>query len=1427
MNKRYFSFLLAFVICVLWAQGGIVSEPVSASYNPVTSCYEGSDGSFFYSFTESGHCPRLTLASYKGASFVRSAMGNDSGLLQIKQEANSGFISSGVKGIVMQADLKLKIRGDICYANYEKLVKSQCYIDVFLTGLAGLKLYNDPACTDYFGDAEGGFVNQRTAIDTSGTSFYDGNWHTFELVFEPVMLHSTGKYVDLRGASVNLWLRPFAGNSFGATTTYFKQSYLDECSAEGQTPYVDFLLDNFEGYFCTEEYRMEYYKDDTTMFCPFDEADSADTKLFVGSGGSRAHYAEYTDQNGVTKWGVVGQANPAGSVLTSFWRTKAAENKKMRIRGSIVLANASALNADNINVNALLIMNGGSTGDPTGFYEDEACTTPCASVSGNAIALTATMLSGIGDNGWVNFYHDFDTDTVLTSTIKRTAGDLAKTTVYIKPWEVARNEMWLRVSSGSPMNAEIKLGTTVFREAYLTECGYALSDGSWIADPSKSQTSPVIDWRMDSLSIYPVDGEEQSPDSFAPTNVQIRKSEKLVIGDSVNVTYRLENSTPEGSSKVCVLADGYPVAVGRAKGEFSFEITREMFSRNLTLMLTPAAGAFYGESVMVADFGIVGGGTHELYAEADENGVFHYRCDAFGEVEQSEVIAAMYDESRRLLAYHVIPIAASYGQERTVAEGTMANESASYATVYYWNGFSKLQPMEDMKLVHFLKDRARTAFYVDAACGNDRNDGTMERPLATIETARAMVRPYLADMQEDIHIYIKGGTYRLRQTVEFSAADSGQNGHNVIYSAWGDETPVISGGREYTNFTLYDADKNIYRTYVGEGTVARQIYINGIRAVRARSDVVRANYITDDGIDGPGALTNAVLDKENGIYTCDNTEYASFANQSDIEAVYYESWTNPRVKVQKIELNSAGKCEITMQSDSWRMASASSNCAVTYPMWFENAYELLNAEGEWYLNKTDGYLYYKPRAGEVPETMTATVPVLERAFTVSGSGTDHKIHNIKFEGLRFEAFTWLWPSTADNTYRDSQANQLLGYAGDGRLTGGIEDAAVIVADAAYVDFINCTFTKLGGAGINFREIYQNCSLIGNHIYDVSGSGMNIGCASVEAGNVTKFRNPTDEKYFRKENTIKNNLIHDVGIDYRSCVGIAVSWLKNSSITHNEIYNVNYSGMHIGWGWAAYADTGSATVGLDISYNYIHDTCNDYLCDSGGIYTLGATGGSAENRNQIRYNYFENMRGTPAAIYPDEGSTYWEIANNVVDLRECPRIINKRYRKGHELEWLVIHTSTIINNDIHDNYSTTAACRKFNEEDNTYEPAQVYADGNFPDEAKQIIQNAGLEPEYQEKFNGIPERLRVMNEKTQYTLAAGETVSMKVTAMGLKLTEIAIPKDQIHFYSTNEQVATVDQNGIVTAVGAGICNIRAAFLDGDIYKNTQIDIICQE
>jgi len=1156
-------FLSLFIIFLLSCTGVVFAVGDNTiKYHMLGANYEGSDSSFFYSFAEDTVPSRFSLISASCVTFRESAAGRDGGVVSVRQEADSGFIGHGVKNILMYEDKFLTISGDLVYANYSNLVQKHCYLDLYLTGLAGFPLYHDAACTDYAGEAEGGFVRLAATVDTAGKSFYDGNWHAFSVSFSSKMQHNTGKYVDMSGKMVHLWLRPFAGNAFSATTTYFRSSFLTECENIGIKPYVDFYLDNLAG--------------------------------------------SYSEQK-----------------------------------------------------------------------------------------------------------------------------------------------------SGSVTVKDIKIDKTTVEN-----------------------------------------------------------------GDCVNVTYELTGKS-YNNAFVKILADEQTVACGVADGSFSFVANDLMCATHLTAELVPFDDDYHYAPLKIYDFGMVGGGSHHLFAESEGKNLT-YRLDVFGEIKQSEVIAALYDENRRLLYTEIVHVPKSYGKNRVVAEGAVSCENASYGVVMCWNSLSSLSPMQDMKIVHFEKGDMRTTFYVDAENGNDRNRGMEHAPVATIETAKTLVQPYLENMQEDIYVYIKGGEYRLNQPIAFTEKDSGQNGYSVIYKPWGKETPVISGGEDYKNFELFDQKKNIWRTYVGEGTIARQVYINGVRGVRARNDVVRTNYINDDGTDGPGILTNAVMDTKNYAYICDDTAYASFRNQSDIEAVYYEYWTNPRVKVQKIEINNEGKCVFYMQPVSMQMGLSSSNCAITVPMWLENAYELLNAEGEWYLDKTDGYLYYKPRPEENPETMIATIPRLERAMTVSGENVDSMVRNIRFEGLRFQMFTWLWPSNTQNSYRESQANVISGYEGDGKLTGKVEDAAVIVGNAENVDFSNCVFTKLGGAGINYRQTFRDCDLVGNHIYDISGTGINMGVASAESSQVDMYRNPVEEKYFRSRNTITNNYIHDVGIDYRSCVGIGLSWVRDSSVMYNEIYNVNYSGMHIGWGWASYAETGTGMINVDIANNYIHDTAKEYLCDSGGIYALGATGGSAENYNKIRNNYLENMRGTPAAIYPDEGSTFWEITGNVVDTRECPTIINKRYRKGHTLEWLVIHQPTIKNNYIHDNYATTDACRKFDTTTNIYEPVQHYPNGDFPEEAQNTIQMAGLKPSYLAAMGDLLQRLKITGEKELTLQKDGGAGQISVVPMGRKLQQLS--GYNIRYYSTDESVAVVDANGIITAVGEGVCNVRACVFQGDRYITASVDVV---
>ncbi|MBO7637325.1 MAG: DUF1565 domain-containing protein, partial [Paludibacteraceae bacterium] len=60
-------------------------------------------------------------------------------------------------------------------------------------------------------------------------------------------------------------------------------------------------------------------------------------------------------------------------------------------------------------------------------------------------------------------------------------------------------------------------------------------------------------------------------------------------------------------------------------------------------------------------------------------------------------------------------------------------------------------------------------FYV-SPMGNDLNDGTESMPFKTIAQAQKAVRAINADMDDDIIVYLREGTYALDNTITFSNA---------------------------------------------------------------------------------------------------------------------------------------------------------------------------------------------------------------------------------------------------------------------------------------------------------------------------------------------------------------------------------------------------------------------------------------------------------------------------------------------------------------------------------------------------------------------------------------------------------------------------------------------------------------------------------
>lgn len=298
------------------------------------------------------------------------------------------------------------------------------------------------------------------------------------------------------------------------------------------------------------------------------------------------------------------------------------------------------------------------------------------------------------------------------------------------------------------------------------------------------------------------------------------------------------------------------------------------------------------------------------------------------------------------------------------------------------------------------------------------------------------------------------------------------------------------------------------------------------------------------------------------------------------------------------------------------------------------------------------------------------VPVVEKLVELRGT-LDDPVHNIQFEGITFADAGWLLPSQFGLV--DVQAN----FVVDGKKlmlrpsrnseylatvhNEHIKSPANIICHAAHgIRFERCTFTRLGGAGIDIEYGSQDNVISGCHFYDISGTAIQVGDV------LQNDHHPSDERMIVKNNSVTNNYIHDIGVDYMGAVGIFVGYTEATTIAHNEITRLPYSGISVGWGWGEedaggslsyyqpyrYATPTPAKDNL-VEYNHIHGVTLG-LDDGGGIYTLGNMPGT-----MIRGNRIHDNSGFPGGIYLDEGSGFIEITGNVVyDIKKPMKYNNK-------------------------------------------------------------------------------------------------------------------------------------------------------------------------
>ena len=452
---------------------------------------------------------------------------------------------------------------------------------------------------------------------------------------------------------------------------------------------------------------------------------------------------------------------------------------------------------------------------------------------------------------------------------------------------------------------------------------------------------------------------------------------------------------------------------------------------------------------------------------------------------------------------------------------------------------------------------------------SDENPGTAEKPFRTLVRAREAVRKINANMTGDIVVMLRGGTYAIERTLIFDAVDSGNGGHDVIYRAAPKETPIISGGKQITGWQPDSGNRWKAKTDLED---FRQLYVGGVRAVRARSGTLgtnanpgRVEFLQD--LSRGGGLKGAELIGNQGYHTT-AVEMANWRNTGDIEFCYVQFWSHARCKVESIA-RQGDRAVVTMLQPYFTLARTKAGVKVELPSYIENALELLDEPGEWYLDRPAKTVYYIPRQDEDMSKIQVIAPVVERLVELRGT-LDQPVQHMRFEGVVFRHGSWLRPSKIGHC--EAQANFIVDFQRgdwDCGMEGGFRNphneflkspANVVCHAARSIHFERCTFTQLGGAGLDIEFGSQENVVSGCRFFDISGT-------AVQVGDVLKDdHHPDDPRKIVKNNAVVNCLIHDCCLEYMGGVGVFVGYTDGTRIAHNEICRLPYSGVSVGWGW---------------------------------------------------------------------------------------------------------------------------------------------------------------------------------------------------------------------------------------------------------------------
>ena len=546
--------------------------------------------------------------------------------------------------------------------------------------------------------------------------------------------------------------------------------------------------------------------------------------------------------------------------------------------------------------------------------------------------------------------------------------------------------------------------------------------------------------------------------------------------------------------------------------------------------------------------------------------------------------------------------------------------------------------------------------------GSDFNDGTRQSPKATLTSALRQAREWRRTednrIQGGITIYMEGGTYAFYEPVFIRPEDSGTKESPTIIRSVGDEKVILSGGISINGWKkqgkVWVADVPVFN---GRPLDFRQLWVNGKKAVRARDveDFEKMNRICsvdekNEILYVPVVSIRRLIDNKGNL----KAKYA--------EMVLHQMWCVANLRIRSVEVQGDSAAIRFHQPESriqfehpWPRPMVTTD-GQNSAFYLTNARELQDVPGEWYHDIDARKVYYYPREGEKIQEAEVIVPAVETLVRVEGT-LDRPVRHIRFEKITFSYTTWMRPS--EKGHVPLQAGMYLtdGYRIDPKMQRnylnhpldnqgwlGRPAAAVRVVAARQIDFERCRFEHLGSTGLDYEEAVQGGVVRGCLFRDIAGNGLLVGSFSPAAHETHLPYDPADRREVCTQQQINNCYFTEIGNEDWGCLAIAAGYVGDVNIEHNEISEVPYSGISLGWGWT---QTVNCMRNNRVHANLIHHYAK-HMYDVAGIYTLGSQPKSYVTENCVHSIYKPGYVHDPNHwfyLYTDEGSSFITVRDN--------------------------------------------------------------------------------------------------------------------------------------------------------------------------------------